>query len=77
MMPLSTRQILLLVVYVLAVIGAAMVFKTTNAGHVVPSPKVAKHRITEQFDRFHKTPNERVAEGFAAFDKPPVVAEGK
>jgi hypothetical protein len=73
-MLLKPHHLLMLVIYALAVIAAAMVFKHTQAGHVVPSPKVAKHRITEQFERFHKTPNERVAEGFAPFDN--VVAKG-
>jgi hypothetical protein len=72
-MLLKPYHLLLLVLYAVAVIGAATALKRTV--HDVPSPKIAKHRITEKFDAFHKTPNERVAEGFAPFDKP-IVANG-
>ena len=77
-MPVSIRQLFVLVIYCLTIIAVASLwFKFTMLDAPAITPVKVKHRISEKFDRFHKTPNERVAEGFAAFDRKPVIANGE
>jgi hypothetical protein len=76
-MSISTRQLAALVIYCLIIAIAATWFKHSVIDAPTLTPTKVKHRISEKFDRFHKTPNERVADGFAAFDRKPVIANGE